>query len=74
MDENRTPTPAEAAQRGLSEQEQIRRAKLQRLVDEGRSPYLLTRCPVPPFPLSPPARSPRALTRWRDRRSPSPGA
>ena len=43
MDENRTPTPAEAAQRGLSEQEQIRRAKLQRLVDEGRSPYLLTR-------------------------------
>ena len=41
MDEQNTPL--EAASRELSEQEQIRRAKLQRLVEEGRDPYKLTR-------------------------------
>ena len=30
----------------LSEQEQIRRAKLQALFDQGESPYLLTKFPV----------------------------
>ena len=41
MDEQNTPL--EAASRELSEQEQIRRTKLQRLVEEGRDPYKLTR-------------------------------
>lgn len=45
MDEQRIPT-TEFSEQDFSEQEGIRREKLQKLIDEGRSPYAITKFPV----------------------------